>query len=432
MVASDPSIPVLAVQGEGYNSPNIVDPSLVVGASLDVTVGVANLPKIIDNADGGIQGFDITLTYNSSILRPELTAFSGPFCPSTDDCLWTDLTQRQTLTFANQTDTMAGTLRIGLLVYDPAYRTSLNGTLFKVGFLIVGLGITTITVDQSSSFLIGFALGCGSAITNYQVDPATLDNRPPWKVTANPPSATVSPNGIARIQVNVTRVNSDANVTLIFPSGGLPFNYSFSPRTGLLDIAAGKLSFSSVFTLGALATAPPMTYYTIQLVAHDTFSPGGYREYRLNYTVFVDPPSPNIVEDQHSSSMNAATTPASSNQSVGASDPVLPLVANFTYTVSATSVTFAAVACGGTPPFTYTWDFGDGKTGSTGAIAHDFSGYGSYSVTLKVRDTTGHSFTATQTVTVSSGFDVLFYVSLFGLGLLVTLVVGTIILRRRR
>ena len=60
-------------------------------------------------------------------------------------------------------------------------------------------------------------------------------------------------------------------------------------------------------------------------------------------------------------------------------------------------------AAEGVPPdavFTFSWDFGDGTTGSGLTATHTYASAGSYSVTLTVTDNDGGTGTATQTVTV--------------------------------
>ena len=428
------STPMISVQGEYYSSSDIVDPSLVPGASVNVTVQAANLPSIVDRSDGGLQGFDITLTYDSNILRPELTAFNGPFCSNIDECIFANLTDRDFLTFKNQTDVSGGTLRIGMVVYSPMNRAVSAGVLFKVEFLVVGLGVTPVQVDTASSFLIGFSQACGLSISypDYTVQNAYLDNRRPWIVTASPTSTSLPPGASARVNVTVIRVNSDGNVTLLIPSGGLPFAYSFSPRTGILNEAKGLLNFTSTLTLNASSAASLQTY-VIPIVAHDTFSPGGFREYRLNYTVTVDPVFAKMSMYQSASNpYSRVSLSVVSGVGYGSSDPVLPLLANFTLASSDTNVTFAAIVCGGTLPYTYTWDFGDGTTGTGRSIVHVYSRSGNFVVTLKVEDVGGQSFSATQTISVNSESNINLYVVFLALGLLATLIVGFVFSRLRR
>ncbi|GEM_PF-6214233 len=435
-VSGTVSTPSLSVQGEYYPSSNITDPSLIPGSFLNITVQGSNLPSINGGSDGGLQGFDITLTYNSSIIQPDLAGSNRPFCSDSDECLFANLTQSQFLTFANQTSLANGTLRLGMVAYNSASRVTGSGVLFKVGFLVVGRGITPIQVDSSKSILVGFAASCESSISSYTVQNMVLDNRQPWIITANPSSSTVSHGGSTQTTVTVTRVNSDGNVTLLIPAGNFQFlTYSFSARTGILDASQGIYSFTSTLTLSATTTAPNGTY-TVQIVGHDTFSPGGFREYRLNYNVTVDPPVSSAIATHTVDLYRLVSIPTVTfvGKNVS-SDPVLPLLANFTFAGSMTNqqnVIFASIVCGGTSPYSYSWNFGDGSTGSGAAPNHTYSGPGTFTVTLKVMDSNGGSFSSSQTVVVNSPSNSLIPVYLLVGSLVVLLLLAGFYLRRRR
>jgi PKD repeat protein len=87
--------------------------------------------------------------------------------------------------------------------------------------------------------------------------------------------------------------------------------------------------------------------------------------------------------------------------SQSASDDHLRIYAasSFIATASATpssgpaplDVQFSVTLAGGTPPYLYQWDFGDGTTSTDSAPAHTFSMGGSYAVVLVVRDAIGQA-----------------------------------------
>lgn len=81
------------------------------------------------------------------------------------------------------------------------------------------------------------------------------------------------------------------------------------------------------------------------------------------------------------------------------------LSASFTFSPSnpgpLTPIQFSATATGGTQPYTYSWDFGDGTTASGVTASHAYVLPGSYKVTLTVTDSNDQSTTSTTTVTVA-------------------------------
>jgi hypothetical protein len=67
--------------------------------------------------------------------------------------------------------------------------------------------------------------------------------------------------------------------------------------------------------------------------------------------------------------------------------------------VAGTPVDFTASVGGGTPPFTYSWSFDDGSSGSGDAVSHVYTTAGTYSPELVVENVCGVS-TSTDTLTV--------------------------------
>src|SRR5438046_3917180 len=82
-----------------------------------------------------------------------------------------------------------------------------------------------------------------------------------------------------------------------------------------------------------------------------------------------------------------------------------PLAASFTYSPSnpapVLAVTFTASATGGTQPYSYNWDFGDGFTSNGQSVSHSYLLPGTYTVTLTVNTANGATVSTSQTVTVS-------------------------------
>lgn len=84
---------------------------------------------------------------------------------------------------------------------------------------------------------------------------------------------------------------------------------------------------------------------------------------------------------------------------------------------------------------TYTWEFGDGSTGSGPTVNHTFTAPGSYKVNVTVTDSTGASTTRTETVTIlggsTGGPDIVLWGSLLLL-IILALIVTLYLLSRRR
>jgi hypothetical protein len=70
-------------------------------------------------------------------------------------------------------------------------------------------------------------------------------------------------------------------------------------------------------------------------------------------------------------------------------------------------VQFIIQVAGGFPPYSYKWDFGDGKTSNDPAPAHAYGATGDYTVSLTVTDDRGNADTATTAdyVTVAGGWS---------------------------
>lgn len=67
-----------------------------------------------------------------------------------------------------------------------------------------------------------------------------------------------------------------------------------------------------------------------------------------------------------------------------------PITADFTYVrVSGMTYAFMATANGTKPPFTFSWDFDDGTTGTGQTVTHTFSVSSAYIVELRVTDASG-------------------------------------------
>ena len=90
---------------------------------------------------------------------------------------------------------------------------------------------------------------------------------------------------------------------------------------------------------------------------------------------------------------------------------IVQVVASPPSGISPLQVTFTAAVSGGTPPYAYSWEFGDGSQSSESRPVHTYPTAGLYTVTLVVSDAGGRSLTKTLGVSVGqssglpAGFD---------------------------
>ncbi len=83
----------------------------------------------------------------------------------------------------------------------------------------------------------------------------------------------------------------------------------------------------------------------------------------------------------------------SANSNFGVVAAAVPTVGS-----SPLAVAFTATASGGTPPYQYSWDFGDGGTSTAQAPTHTYASDGDYPVSLAASDSAGHAASDTHLV----------------------------------
>jgi len=97
---------------------------------------------------------------------------------------------------------------------------------------------------------------------------------------------------------------------------------------------------------------------------------------------------------------------ASTSQLLAVSNPpsASQLSTSFAYqprsVTTTTTIIFTASVTGGTFPYNYQWDLGDGATSSGAYTSHLYAYSGTYTIQLTVTDNSGQSYSTSQTVTV--------------------------------
>jgi len=267
-------------------------------------------------------------------------------------------------------------------------QTSLSGS-FQDSFSILGT-----TPPLSANFSVSANPTVGSPVAfSANVSGGTTPYSYAWNFgdattgTVNPTTHTYNAKGSYVVTLNVTDANNKVVVTsqaISVTASKLiaDFTNSASPAAGnpvtFTAIASGgtaPYSYSWNFGDGSAAgTGSPVSY---------TYSTPA------NYTVAL------TVTDA-----NAKTATASHGVSIKPTS----LVADFTLTPASPnigqSVSFNATVSGGTTPYSFRWDFGDGGSASGSPVSHVYSTSGSFKVTLIANDSGGQTVTLSKTVTV--------------------------------
>jgi parallel beta-helix repeat protein len=82
-----------------------------------------------------------------------------------------------------------------------------------------------------------------------------------------------------------------------------------------------------------------------------------------------------------------------------------PLTASLIAPNNGLTMSFSGIASGGTPPYTFKWDFGDGTTSTTQNANHTYATAGTYMATFTITDAVSISATASQAITVATPFE---------------------------
>ncbi len=185
-------------------------------------------------------------------------------------------------------------------------------------------------------------------------------------VTLNINSPTVAFDASISSPSNNGSFNVGQNIDFaISASGGTaPYTYLWSFGDGSADVAGQTVSHSYSTSGAKVVTATASDF------------DGAHKVLTLNLTI-----------NQNNSGLDASITSPSNNSSFDIDQ----------------SISFAASATGGTAPYTYLWNFGDGSANVGGqTVSKSYSSSGSKTATLTVTDFVGATKTATVAVNINT------------------------------
>jgi PKD repeat protein len=177
---------------------------------------------------------------------------------------------------------------------------------------------------------------------------------------------------------------------------------SYSVETGEVVIFSGDGSFYGEF--GGVVGEPDQYYWTFEPTMHSiqknpTYVFDNEGTYQVSLRV-----RGNGIEDYHPGFMYDWDY-----ITIEVTNPGAPLAANADggnlngyETIVGEPITLQGRASGGTPPYSYEWNLGDGTTSTLQNPTHTYQNEGTYTVTLYVSDDIGNTVSDTSTVKVYS------------------------------
>ena len=283
----------------------------------------------------------------------------------------------------------AKTYTVTLVVQDIAgHSVTVKHSVTVVAALTVGFTIAP--SSPSAGQTVYFNATAGGGVSPYTYSWTFGDGG-----SATGPSVIHAYAGAGTYTVTVIATDSlgrtASNQKLLLVTGPLTASFTFSPTNPAIG---DTVTFSGTASGGT----PPYTYAWSFGDGQKGTGASPTHAYAASGTFTV---TMNVSDSAgHKVSVQNTLTVTPSLSASFTFAPSMPVVGEI--------VSFTGSASGGTAPYTYAWDFGDGSTASGSSVSHTYSASGSYPVILTVSDSAGHTAYNSSSVPVSTDLFVSF------------------------
>lgn len=209
---------------------------------------------------------------------------------------------------------------------------------------------------------------------------------------------------------------SGSTATHAYASSGVyTATCTVTDSTSATATATAAVTVNPVSPLSATASASPSTAQVGQTITFTCSASGGVSPYSYAWD-FGDGATATGSTASHgyasAGTYTAACTVTDAATSTARASATVTVNASASLTASAQAsptsaqtnqtITFSCTASGGTSPYSFAWEFGDGSTGSGSTATHAYVSPGVFSASCTAADAASKTATAAVTVTISS------------------------------